>query len=119
MHFANAQYLYLLWLIPVAALLFWWAFREKRKRLHLFAEEHLLADLVSCISGRKQSLQAVLFLLLLAFALLALVRPEWGTKLEPVKREGVDIMVALDPSLSMEAQDVVPSRLEKAKHEVK
>jgi Ca-activated chloride channel family protein len=103
----------------MAALLFWWAFRMRRKRLRQFAEEHLLADLVSGISAGKQILQSVLFLLFLAFALLALVRPQWGTKLETVKREGVDIMVALDTSLSMETQDVVPSRLEKAKHEVK
>jgi Ca-activated chloride channel family protein len=64
-------------------------------------------------------LKAVLFVLFVIFVLLALVRPQWGTKLETVKRTGVDIMVALDTSLSMQTQDVVPSRLEKAKHEVK
>jgi Ca-activated chloride channel homolog len=119
MHFANTQYLHLFWLVPIFACWLWWAFRLKRKALRQFAEDRLVSVLISGISAGRQVVRAVLFLLFLVFALLALVRPQWGTKLETVKRMGVDIMVVLDTSLSMETQDVVPSRLEKAKHEVK
>src|SRR5437867_817953 len=119
MHIAEAQYLYLFWLMPVLCLFFWRAFRERRRALRCFAEDHLVPSLISGISLGKQVLKVILFLLFVVFVLLALIRPQWGTKLETVKRMGVDIMVALDTSLSMETQDVVPSRLEKAKHEVK
>lgn len=119
MHFANTQYLHLFWLVPLFAFFLGWTFRLRRRALRQFAEDRLLSSLVSGISTGKQAVRAVLFLLFLAFAILALVRPQWGAKLETVKRMGVDIMVALDTSLSMETQDVVPSRLEKAKHEVK
>ena len=119
MHFGNPQYLYLFWLVPISAFLLGWAFRLKKRALRQFAEQHLVSGLISGISSGKQVVRAAFFLFFLVFALLALVRPQWGTKLETVKRTGVDIMVALDTSLSMETQDIVPSRLEKAKHEVK
>jgi Ca-activated chloride channel family protein len=119
MHFANTQYLHLFWLLPIFAFWMGWTFRLKKKAFRQFAEDRLVSGLISGISAAKQVVRAVLFLLFLVFALLALVRPQWGTKLETVKRAGVDIMVALDTSLSMETQDIVPSRLEKAKHEVK
>jgi Ca-activated chloride channel family protein len=119
MHFANSQSLHWLWLMPVSGLLLAWAFRLKRKTLREFAEDRLLSGLVSGVSVVKPMVRAILFLLFLFFALVALLRPQWGTKLETVKRIGVDILVGLDTSLSMETQDVVPSRLEKAKHEVK
>ncbi len=63
-------------------------------------------------------LKAALLILCLFFITVALARPQIGTKIEEVKREGVDILVAVDVSLSMNAQDIQPSRLEKAKHEV-
>lgn len=119
MHFANSQYLYLFWLVPIFAFLLGWVFRLKKKALRQFAEDRLVSGLINGISAGKQLVKVILFLLFLVFALLALVRPQWGTKLETVKRVGVDIMVALDTSLSMDTQDVVPSRLEKARHEVK
>ncbi|PYV43611.1 MAG: hypothetical protein DMG06_09900 [Acidobacteria bacterium] len=119
MHIAESQYLNLFWLMPVLCVFFWWTFRQRRRALRRFAEDHLVPSLISGISLGKQALKVILFLLFVVFVLLALVRPQWGTKLETVKRMGVDIMVVLDTSLSMETQDVVPSRLEKAKHEVK
>ena len=119
MHIAEAQYIHLFWLIPGLGLFFWWTFGQRKKALQRFAEEHLIDKLIHETSWRKQAFKAVLFLLFLVFALLALIRPQWGTKLETVNRTGVDIMIALDTSLSMETQDVPPNRLEKAKHEIK
>ncbi len=62
--------------------------------------------------------KSVLFILGYIFLILAMADPQIGTRLEEVKRKGVDIMIALDVSLSMHAEDVAPNRLEKAKHEV-
>ena len=119
MHIADAQYLHLFWLIPILGVFYGWAFRQKRRAMRRFAEDALAEQLVRGVGQAKQKLRVVLFLVFLAFAFLALIRPQWGTKLETVKRAGVDIVIALDTSLSMETQDVVPGRLEKAKHEIR
>jgi Ca-activated chloride channel family protein len=119
MHLADPQFLHLLWLLPLLTIFYLWSFRQKRKALLRFAEAGLIGQLVRGIGTGKQKLKVVAFLLFLLFTLFALLRPQWGTKLETVRRTGVDIIVALDTSLSMETQDVVPGRLEKAKHEIR
>lgn len=119
MHIADAQYLHLFWLIPVLGIFYAWTFHQKRKALLRFAEGPLAEQLVRGIGLAKPQLKVVLLLFFLVFSFLALIRPQWGTKLETVRRTGVDIMIALDTSLSMETQDVVPGRLEKAKHEIR
>jgi len=101
------------------AIFYIWSFRQKRKALLRFADATLIGQLVRGIGQGKQRFKVVTFLLFTLFALLALLRPQWGTKLETVRRTGVDVMVALDTSLSMDTQDVVPGRLEKAKHEIR
>jgi Ca-activated chloride channel homolog len=118
MHLADVQFLHLFWLIPILGIFYWWAFRQKRRALLRFAEAPLAEQLIRGVGQGKQKLRIVLFLLFLVFSFLALLRPQWGTKLETVKRTGVDIMIALDTSLSMDTQDVVPGRLDKAKHEI-
>ncbi|MCI0624657.1 MAG: VWA domain-containing protein [Acidobacteria bacterium] len=119
MHIADPQYLHLLWLMPLLVLFYWWSFRQKRKALLRFADSSLVAQLVRGVGQTKQKVKVVVFLLFFLFVLLALLRPQWGTKLETVRRTGVDVVIALDTSLSMETQDVVPGRLEKAKHEIR
>ena len=119
MHLADPQFLHLLWLLPLLTIFYIWSFRQKRKALLRFAEAGLIGQLVRGSWPGKQKMKVVTFLLFLLFTLLALLRPQWGTKLETVRRTGVDIVVALDTSLSMDTQDVVPGRLEKAKHEIR
>jgi Ca-activated chloride channel homolog len=119
MHLADPQFLHLLWLLPLLAIFYIWSFRQQRKALLRFADAGLIGQLVRGVGTGKQKLRVVVFLLFVLFGLLALLRPQWGTKLETVRRTGVDIIVALDTSLSMDTQDVVPGRLEKAKHEVR
>jgi Ca-activated chloride channel family protein len=118
MHLADPQFLHLLWLLPLLAIFYVWSFRQKRKAMLRFADAGLVGQLVRGVGQGKQKGRVVVFLLFLLFGLLALLRPQWGTKLETVRRTGVDIIVALDTSLSMDTQDVVPGRLEKAKHEI-
>jgi Ca-activated chloride channel family protein len=119
MHLADPQFLHLLWLLPLLAIFYIWSFRQKRKALLRFADADLVGQLMRGVGQGKQKGRVVVFLLFMLFGLLALLRPQWGTKLETVRRTGVDIVVALDTSLSMDTQDVVPGRLEKAKHEIR
>ena len=119
MHLADPQFLRLLWLLPLLAIFYIWSFRQKRKALHRFADAGLIGQLVRGVGQGKQKVKVVAFLLFLLFVLFALLRPQWGTKLETVRRTGVDVVIALDTSLSMDTQDVIPGRLEKAKHEIR
>jgi len=70
-------------------------------------------------SPGRSLFRTLLLLGFFIFAVLALARPQWGTKLETVRRRGVDVIVALDTSYSMNAEDVAPSRLARAKNEVR
>jgi len=108
-------YFYFLFIIPVLVLLFvllqFWKKRTQKK----FADLVLLKKLTPNKSKFKSTLKLLFFLLGLAFLILGLVNPKIGTKLETVKREGVDIVFAVDVSKSMLAEDIAPNRLEKAK----
>jgi Ca-activated chloride channel homolog len=118
MQFAHSQYLYLLWLVPLLVLFFGWTFRQRALALLRFADKPLLEKLVVNSSKPKQRLKALLLVLFVTFAVLALARPQWGTRMETVRRSGIDILIVLDSSLSMDTRDVAPTRLEKAKHEI-
>ena len=83
-----------------------------------FVSEPLVAQLAPEASTAKRTVKQVLFLLAVACLVIAAANPQVGTRLEEVKREGIDLFVALDVSLSMKAEDIRPSRLEKAKRDV-
>jgi Ca-activated chloride channel family protein len=108
-------YFYALAIIPVMIVIFllvlWWKKRTQKK----FADLELLEQLAPNSSVFKSTLKLLIFSLGIAFLVLALVNPKMGSKLKTVKREGVDIVFALDVSRSMLAEDIAPNRLEKAK----
>ncbi|MFL0063146.1 VWA domain-containing protein [Tenacibaculum maritimum] len=108
-------YFYLFTIIPVVVVVFllvlWWKKSIQKK----FAAPELLAKLAPDASTFKPILKLVVFLLGLSFLIISLINPKMGTKLKTVKREGVDVVFALDVSKSMLAEDVAPTRLEKAK----
>jgi Ca-activated chloride channel family protein len=87
----------------------------KKKKQRQFAEAGLLSKIAPTTSTFKAILKVVIFSLGLSFLILSLVNPKMGTKLKTVKREGVDIVFALDVSKSMLAEDIAPNRLEKSK----
>ena len=116
--FAYSHLLILLGLVPLLVLFFIFAFRQKKKVMSLFGNLALVEKLSSSVSRKKQLWKAALAVLALLFLVMSLARPQLGTKLRTVKREGQDIMIALDVSLSMMAEDIKPNRLEKAKHEI-
>ena len=108
-------YFYLFTTIPILVVIFlvvlWWKKRTQKK----FASPDLLTKLAPNYSVFKSVLKLLFFILGISFLILALVNPKIGTKLKTVKREGVDIVFALDVSKSMLAEDIAPSRLEKSK----
>lgn len=111
----EPRYFYLLAIIPamivIFLLVFWWKKRTQRK----FSDAALLKKLAPNSSPFKANLKLVMLLISIAFLIISLVNPKMGSKLETVKREGVDVVFALDVSKSMLAEDIAPNRLEKAK----
>lgn len=116
--FGDPNLLLLLILVPVLGLFAYVSFRRKQRALETFGNVELIRRLCNGFSQRRRTLKSVLLLAGLAFLLLALARPQFGTRIETVTREGQDIFIALDVSLSMLAEDIRPNRLEKAKREI-
>ena len=113
--FEEPQYLYLLLLLPLLVLLFLYSNYRRRKALQRYGDPELLAQLMPDVSRFRPSVKFWLLFSAIGLFALLLARPQFGSKLETVKRQGVEVMIALDISNSMLAQDVQPSRLEKAK----
>ena len=116
--FGLEQLLHLLWLLPILVVFYILVFRWKKKALIRFGNLEMVQKLVSSSSRKRQILKISLIIAAIGFMVLSVARPQIGTKLEQIQREGVDIIVALDVSLSMMAEDIKPNRLEKAKHEI-
>lgn len=111
----NPYYFYLLALIPVVVVFYILLLLWRRKKRGNFGDPHLLKRLAPERSRVKPLLKLILGLLIISALSVALVNPQVGTRLETVKREGVDIVFAVDVSKSMLAEDVRPNRLEKAR----
>jgi len=107
--------LYLLLVLPVLVLLFLFQVYWKKKKQKEFGDLELIKKLCPTKSIFKPALKFVTVLLALTGLIFALVNPKIGTKIETVKRQGIDIVFALDISKSMLAEDIAPSRLEKSK----
>ena len=113
--FENPIYLYLLVLIPILALIRFYAISKRRKRLRKFGDPELLKSLMPDVSRFRPEVKFWLLIAALALLIFMLARPQMGTKISREKRNGIEAMIALDISNSMKAEDVVPSRLDKSK----
>jgi Ca-activated chloride channel homolog len=111
----ESKYLYLLFILPVLALLFLYVQLWKKKKQKEFGDLELVKKLSPEKSTFKPILKFIVVLLALSMLILGLVNPKIGTKVEKVKREGIDIVFAIDVSKSMLAEDIAPNRLEKSK----
>ena len=111
----EPTYFIYLAIIPAVFVLFLFVLWWKRRKQKQFADIGLLAKLSPEKSTFKSFLKIIVICLGLAFLVTSLTNPKMGTKLETIKREGVDIVFALDVSRSMLAEDIAPSRLDKAK----
>jgi len=118
LRFAEPDYLYLLISIPLFVLLYWYVIRKEKKYLWTFAGDKLHKVLFPDRSLVKSWIKFILILTALLFAILGLANPQIGTKIEEVKQQGIDVYIVLDVSLSMVAEDIKPSRLDKAKNSI-
>lgn len=116
--FANDYFLYGLIAIPFILLLYVFVYQRRTKRLALMGDVFVINGLVKNRSIRKLWFRFIVWLLAISFIILGLARPQFGTKLEKVKRKGIDLIIALDVSFSMNATDIQPSRIEKAKQAI-
>ncbi len=115
----NATYLWLLLLIPLLAGLVWWRGRSIRNTQKKFFDADLFDTLRTGFWETGSSLKISLVITGLLFLIISLAGPKVGTEVREVKRRGVDMLIALDLSASMNAEDVRPSRLDKAKFEIR
>src|SRR5882762_2414762 len=115
MRFAAPEYLWWLSALPVLIGLFVLSFRRRRLALEAFGDLRLVRRLSTSASLERRIIKASLVVLAALFIILALARPQWGAKLETVTRRGVDVIVAVDTSLSMLAEDVKPNRMAQAR----
>jgi Ca-activated chloride channel homolog len=115
-NFANPHMLWLLLAIPPALLaFFWWSARARQRLLTQFIQARLLPTLTIGISATRQKIRVGCLVVSVACLILALARPQWGFDWEEIKQQGLDIVVAIDTSKSMLAEDIAPNRLARAK----
>jgi Ca-activated chloride channel family protein len=116
MRFAHPYLLWLLLVVPPALLAFlWWAARKRQRLLLQFIQSRLLPGLTVGLSPEREQLRLVLLLGAVVALIIALAGPQWGFTLEEAHQKGLDIVVAIDTSKSMLAEDIAPNRLARAK----
>lgn len=113
--FGEPIYLYFLLIIPFLVVFYIYTNYRRRKKLRQYGDLELMAHLMPNVSKYRPDVKFWLVTAALVMVIFMLARPQFGSKMETVKRQGVETVVALDISNSMLAQDVTPSRLEKSK----
>lgn len=113
--FENPAFLYLLIIIPVIIVIRLLEMRKRKLKLKKFGDLSLLKLLMPDVSSSRKSLKFWLMVAALALLIVMLARPQMGTKISQEKRKGIEVIISLDISNSMRAEDVVPSRLDKSK----
>jgi Ca-activated chloride channel family protein len=116
MQFATPSAFYGLLLLPALVLFLGWSARRKGRAAERLAQPTLLERLSLGVSRRRDRWKAALLLVGVFFLVLALARPQWGQGTDEVVARGVDVFLVLDTSFSMDAPDVAPSRMERARY---
>ena len=115
MAFVKPEFLYLLLVLPILGILITWSSARHQAALQRLGDGILLRRLSANLNPRKRRLKTVLQLLALLLIITAVARPLWGTQVSVKVQEGVQVLVVLDVSSSMLAEDIKPNRLERAK----
>ncbi len=113
--FADPTYLYLFIILPFIVLFYLYSNYKRRKAIKKFGDPELMAQLMPDVSKYRPDVKFWLIFAALAFTIVLIARPQFGSKTQKIKRTGVEVIIALDISNSMLAEDVTPSRLDKAK----
>jgi len=119
MKFGAPYMAVVLWLVPTLVLFYVFAARKREKVLEKFADKSLQSVIFSGHNVKRSKLKRILIVAAVFFITFTLMRPQWGFKWQEVKRQGLDILIALDTSKSMLAEDVLPNRLSRAKLAIK
>lgn len=119
MRFGMPHNFWLLLLLPIFGLFLAWAIGRKRRALALFVDAAMVPRLTESVAWGRQYAKTALWLMALLWLVLALTGPQFGAKLALAQRKGVDVMVVLDVSRSMLAEDIRPNRLERAKYQIR
>lgn len=119
MTFAHPQFLIALLLVPLAGLFLAWSGRRRRILLARLGDPALVQRLSASVNTRGRRWRAALWLAALACLVVAIARPQWGGEVETIDQKGLQVMVALDVSQSMLVEDIQPSRLDRAKLEIR
>ncbi len=118
MRFSNSMFLWLLILVPALVFFLVVAWRKRKKLMESFGSLKLMEKLTGSVSVEKKRTKQVLLVVAFFFLVLAVSGPQIGTRMVEVKRRGVDVIIAVDCSASMQAEDIKPSRIVKAKREL-
>lgn len=116
--FANPEYLYLLLLLPVLILLFLINNYRKKRAIQRLGNKELILQLMPEMSRVRPLVKFILQVIAVLSGIIILARPQFGSKIEEVKRQGVEVIIALDVSNSMMAEDIQPDRLTRAKQSI-
>ncbi|MEO0734973.1 MAG: VWA domain-containing protein, partial [Bacteroidota bacterium] len=112
----NPEYLWLLLAVPVLLGLFLFYWNRRRAALDRFADRELLDHLAPGLNRRLPWTKFILLLLAIPFLAIAMANPQWAAERQEIKRRGIDVVIGLDISNSMLAEDVQPSRMERARY---
>ena len=116
--FEHTEYLWALMVLPLLAGLYGYRYFRRRSDLKKIGNPVIITSLMPDYSSFRRKVKAILLIAVFALLVLAIAGPQFGSKLREVKHEGIEIMVALDVSNSMLAEDIKPNRLERAKQEL-
>ncbi|MFH1504135.1 MAG: VWA domain-containing protein [Candidatus Omnitrophota bacterium] len=119
MKFVNLQAGHLFWLAAGLVVFYLAAYSRRKKITENFAQKELLKELSASLDIQKRKLKIYLVVLAVILCFFAFMRPQWGFQWEQVRRRGLDIIIAIDTSKSMLAEDVRPNRLQRSKLAVK
>jgi len=113
--FGNSEYLWGMLIIPLLTLFFIWSRIARKKALRRFGKEEIMEFLMPFASKSRPVFKFSVLMLALAFIIAGIAQPQYGSKLKKVKREGIELIIALDVSNSMMAEDIQPNRLDRSK----
>ena len=115
LRFEDPIYLWILLIIPILVLVRFIVWQKRKRNLRKFGDPSLLKEMMPDVSKYRPTIKFCLLLSAITILILMIARPQVGSKISHEKREGIEVLIALDISNSMLAQDVIPSRLEKSK----
>lgn len=115
LRFEDPIYLWMLFIIPILVLMRFIVWRKRKRNLRKFGDPSLLKEMMPDVSKYRPTIKFCLLLSAITILIFMVARPQVGSKISHEKREGIEVLIALDISNSMLAQDVIPSRLEKSK----